>query len=95
MIRGLAKTYIRQPRNELVSVGLFAGLLDEFPLPLFWGILPLGPDQSVGNVLKDRVVEQKWFLLDEADLGSPPLEIKLMEILASYLDGTISEKGNL
>lgn len=63
----------------------------QFSLLLLVGMLPFRPNQSVRNILKYCVVEEKRLLLYKSNLGSPPLEVDLMQGDAATLHIAISE----
>ena len=44
-------------------------------------ILPFGPDQSESNIVENGIIEEKRFLLHQANLRSPPLEVQMVNIV--------------
>jgi hypothetical protein len=58
-------------------------------------MLPFCTYQTILNVLIDRIVEKKGFLLNKPYLGSPPFEINFMQIFPTNGDCTISKEERL
>jgi hypothetical protein len=54
-------------------------------------MLPLGTNQTICDIVVYLVVENKWFSLDKADLGSLPLEINFVKTTSTDGDEPIAE----
>jgi hypothetical protein len=75
-----------QSGDEAVGVGLNCRLDDPLA-PLFGSLgLELGADEPVLNVTSDGGGEEGGLLRDEADLGTKPTEIELLEFDAVEFD---------
>jgi hypothetical protein len=54
-------------------------------------VFPFGANETVCDVFEDGRVEDEGFLLDQADLGSPPVEGDFVERLGAQGYGTVTE----
>lgn len=80
--------HCREFVDEFVSKGLFASLPDKMALPVPGLMLPFCAHESVGHVGVDGVVEEEGLLLDETNLRAPPLDIDIVELVASGGDAS-------
>jgi hypothetical protein len=82
-------------RNELISVRFLTSLFNELFLYFEGLVFPLSANESIFNILEHGIIEEKWFLLDKADLRSPPCQIDFVDIFILRSYRTISEEKGL
>ena len=79
-------TYVGQFLNKVISKSFLTGFPDHFVLCGAVSLFPFSAVESEGNVVEDCVVEEKGLLLYEANLGSPPFEIDVLDVSTSDAD---------
>lgn len=81
-------TCLWEPDDELFCKSFFAGFLNQFSLAFVACILPFGAYQAVLYVVVYRVIEEERLLLNQSDLGSPTLQVNLMQIFITRSNST-------
>jgi hypothetical protein len=88
----LRKTHFWKSSNKLISKSFPASLFYKLFLLFLWLVLPLRTNQTILHILEYRIIEKKWFLLDESNLRSPPLEVYFMKLSSSSTDRAVAKE---
>ena len=80
-------TYFWQAIDKFVSMHFLARLKHHLSLLSFGFICPFGSYETIRNILKNGITEKKGFLLNNADLGPPPMKIDIFQIVSADHNG--------
>jgi hypothetical protein len=82
----VVRTYIGKATDELICISFLTCVLYQLTLLCFRTVFPLGANETTRNIIEDCVIEEEWFLLYQTDLGSPPLDIEVFQVMAAGRD---------